>query len=167
MIKSTSESIETQIQEAAKDTQTEKMKEFQAFKTQLGVLASRLDFMYKQLASNLLPSLLKAHDSSGTCLNKSQFSGEDLKLFDVVFCRKTFDKTKNFRSSIFTVVYISKDKKSILITRPKPQIMRKSKYPNSTIATPDHYYKKAHLNMEYMSRDICSLNFICHGDDTS
>ena len=166
MIKSTSESIETQIQEAAKDTQTEKLKEFQAFKTELRVLASRLDFMYKQLTINILPSLLKAHDSSGTCLNKSQFSGEDLKLYDVVFCEKTFEKTKNFRSSIFSVVYISQDKKSIFITRPKPQIMRKSKYPNSTIATPGCHYKKAHLNMEFMSRDVRSLNFICHGDDT-
>ena len=97
MIKSTSESIETQIQKAAKDTPTEKMVEFQAFKSQLGVLASRLDFMYKQLASNLLPSLLKAHDSSGNCLNKSQFLGEDLQLYDVVFCEKSFEKTKNFR----------------------------------------------------------------------
>ena len=84
----------------------------------------------------------------------------------MVFCEKTFEKTKNFRSSIFTVVYISKDKKSLLIARPKPQIMRKSKYPNSTVATPDRYYKRAHLNMEFMSRDVRSLNFICHGDNT-
>ena len=141
MIKSTSESIETQIQEAAKDTQTEKLKEFQAFKTQLGVLASRHDLMYKQLAT-YLPSLLRAYDSSGTCLNRSQFSGDDLRLYDVVFCEKTFEKTKNFRSSIFSVVYISQDKKLILIARPKPQIMRKSKYPDSTVATPDCHYKK-------------------------
>ena len=73
--------------------------------------------MYKQLALNLLPSLLKAHDISGNCLDKSQFSGKDLKLYDVVSCEKTFEKTKNFRSSIFTVVYISKDKKSLLIAR--------------------------------------------------
>ena len=84
----------------------------------------------------------------------------------MVFSEKTFEKTKNFRSSIFSVVYISQDKKSILIARPKPQIMRKSKYPDYAVATPDHHYKKAHLNMEYMSRDVCSLNFICHGDDT-
>ena len=64
------------------------------------------------------------------------------------------------------VVTHSKDKKSILIARPKPQIMRKSKYPNSTIATPDHHYTNAHLNMEFMSRDVWSLNFICHGSDT-
>ena len=115
MIKSTSESIETQIKEATEDTQTEKLKEFQAFKTQLGVLASRLDLVYKQLATNLLPSLLKAYDSSGTCLNKSQFSGDDLQLYDVVFCEKTFKNTRNFRTSIFSVVYVSKDKKLILI----------------------------------------------------
>ena len=46
IIKSTSESIEEQIQEAAQDTDTELMKEFQTFKSQLGALASRLDFMY-------------------------------------------------------------------------------------------------------------------------
>ena len=118
------------------------------------------------MATYLLPSLLKAYDSAGTFLNQSQFSGEDLLLNDVVFCTKTFEKTKNFRSSIFTVVYISKDKKSLLIARPKPQIMRKSKYPNSKVATPDKYYKKAHLNLEFLSRDMRSLNFICHGDNT-
>ena len=80
--------------------------------------------------------------------------------------KKLLKRQKNFRSSIFTVVYISKDKKSLLIARPKPQIMRKSKYPNSTVATPDRYYKRAHLNMEFMSRDVRSLNFICHGDNT-
>ena len=64
------------------------------------------------------------------------------------------------------MVYISQDKKLILIARPKPQIMRKSKYPDSTVATPDRHYKKAHLNMEFMPRGVRSLNFICHGDDT-
>ena len=64
------------------------------------------------------------------------------------------------------MVYISKDKKSLLIARPKPQILRKSKYPDSKIASPDKYYTKAHLNLEYISRDVCSLNFICPGDDT-
>ena len=166
LIRSTSESIENQIQEAVRDTHTEKIREFQAFKTQLGELASRLDLVYKQLATYLLPSLLKAYDSAGTCLNQSQFSGDDLQLHDVVFCEKTFEKTKNFRSSIFTVVYISKDRKSLLIARPKPQIMKKSKYLNYKVATPDRYYKKAHLNMEFMSRDIRSLNFICHEDNT-
>ena len=59
------------------------------------VLASRLDLVYKQLATSLLPSLLKAYDSAGTCLNQSQFSGDDLQLHDVVFCEKTFEKQKN------------------------------------------------------------------------
>ena len=42
----------------------------------------------------------------------------------------------------------------------------KSKYPNSKVAEPDRYYTKAHLHLEYISRDIRSLNFICHGDNT-
>ena len=75
-------------------------------------------------------------------------------------------KTKNWRSSLYSVVYISKDKKSLLIAKPKPQILRKSKYPNSKVAEPDRYYTKAHLHLEYISRDIRSLNFICHGDNT-
>ena len=78
----------------------------------------------------------------------------------------TFEKTKNVWSSLFSVIYISKDKKSLLIGRPKPQILRKSKYPNSTVSKPDNYYKKAHLHLEYVSRDVRSLNFICRGDDT-
>ena len=44
--------------------------------------------------------------------------------------------------------------------------MRKSKYPDSKVAIPDKYYKKAHLNLEFLSRDVRSLNFICHGDNT-
>ena len=44
--------------------------------------------------------------------------------------------------------------------------MRKSKYPNSKVATPDRYYKKAHPNIEFMSKDVRSLSFICHGDNT-
>ena len=47
LIRSTTESIEKQIQEAAMDTQTERMKEFQTFNSQLGILVSRLYFMYK------------------------------------------------------------------------------------------------------------------------
>ena len=85
LIKSKSESIEQQIQEAALDANTDRMKEFQTFESQLGTLASRLDIMYKTLASNLLPTLLRAHDEAGNSLNKFQFSGEDLCLYDVVF----------------------------------------------------------------------------------
>ena len=123
-------------------------------------------FIYKILASNILPTLLKAHDDAGNSLNKFQHCGEDLQLWDVVFDEKTFEKTKNVRSSLFSVIYISKDKKSLLIGRPKPQILRKSKYPNSKVAEPDRYYTKAHLHLEYISRDIRSLNFICHRDNT-
>ena len=79
---------------------------------------------------------------------------------------KRLKKNKNVWSSLFSVIYISKDKKSLLIGRPKPQILRKSKYPNSTVSKPDNYYKKAHLHLEYISRDVRSLNFICRGDDT-
>ena len=67
---------------------------------------------------------------------------------------------------MFSVIYISKDKKSLLIGRPKPQILRKSKYPNRTVSKPDNYYKKANLHLEYISRDVRSLNFICRGDET-
>ena len=73
------------------------MKEFKTFKEKLGVLASNLDFMYKILASNLLPTLLKAHDDAGNSLNKFQYCGDDLWPFDVVFDEKTFEKTKNVR----------------------------------------------------------------------
>ena len=45
LIKSISESIQQYIQEAALDAKTDRMKEFQSFKPQLGILASRLDFM--------------------------------------------------------------------------------------------------------------------------
>ena len=34
------------------------------------------------------------------------------------------------------------------------------------MSKPDNYYKKAHLHLEYVSRDVRSLNFICHEDDT-
>ena len=108
---------------------------------------------------------MKAHDEAGNSLNKFQHCGEDIKPYDVVFDENTFEKTKNLRSSLYSVVYISKDKKSLLIAKPKPQILRKSKYPNSKVAEPDIYYTKAHLHLEYISRDIRSLNFICHGDN--
>ena len=166
IIKNTKDSIEDQIKDALLDSQVDRMNEFKTFKEKLGVLASNLDFMYKIMATNLLPTLLKAHDDAGNSLNKFQHCGEDLQLWDVVFDEKTFEKTKNVRSSLYSVIYISKDKKSLLIGRPKPHILRKSKYPNATVAKPDNYYKKAHLHLEYVSRDVRSLNFICRGDDT-
>ena len=35
------------------------------------------------------------------------------------------------------------------------------------MSEPDNYYKQAHLHLEYISRDVRSLNFICCGDDTN
>ena len=68
--------IEQQIEDADINSKVDKINELQTFKNQLGKLASRLDYMYQALASNCLPSLLKAHDKSGNELNRSQFSGE-------------------------------------------------------------------------------------------
>ena len=103
--------------------------------------------MYQALASNLLPSLLKGHDKSRSELNSSHFLGEELRLYDVVFDEKTFKTTKNIRASIYTIVYISKDKKSILIYKPKTHILSKSLYPNSKVAQPDLKYTKANLHL--------------------
>ena len=80
--------------------------------------------------------------------------------------RKLLRKQKNLRSSLYSVIYISKDKESLLIGRPKPEIMSKSKYLDSKVAKPDRYNKSAHLHLEYISRDVRSLNFICYGDST-
>ena len=63
IIKSITNLIEEQINEAILDSKVDRMKEFQTFQRKLGTLASNLDFMYKVLASNLLPTLLKAHDA--------------------------------------------------------------------------------------------------------
>ena len=123
IIKNTKDSIEEQIKDAVLDSKIDRMKEFKTFKERLGVLASNLDFMYKVLATNLLPTLLRAHDDAGNSLNRFQHCGEDLQLWDVVFDEKTFEKTKNVRSCLFNVIYISKDKKSLLIGHPKPEII--------------------------------------------
>ena len=96
IIKNTKDSIEDQIKDAVLDSKIDRMKEFKTFKEKLGVLASNLDFMYKVLAANLLPTLLRAHDDSGNSLNRFQHCGEDLQLWDVVFDEKTFEKTKMY-----------------------------------------------------------------------
>ena len=102
IIKSTRNSIEEQIEDAVLDSKLDRMKEFKTFKSQLGTLASNLDVMYKTLASNLLPTLLKAHDEARNSLNKFQHCGEEIKPYDVVFDEKTFEKTKNL--SLYSVV---------------------------------------------------------------
>ena len=57
-------------------------------------------------------------------------------------------------------------KKALLTLKPIPQILCKSKYPDSKISKPDNYYTKANLYLEYICQDIRSLNFICHGNNT-
>ena len=47
IIKSTSNSIEEQIEDAVLDSKIDRMKEFKTFTSQLGILASILDVMYK------------------------------------------------------------------------------------------------------------------------
>ena len=46
-------------------------------------------------------------------------------------------------------------------------IIRKSKYPNSKIATTNRYYTKANLHLEFICHDTRYLNFICHGSEAS
>ena len=54
----------------------------------------------------------------------------------------------------------------MLIAKPCTHILKQSKYPNQSIATPDVFYTKANLHMEFISRDIRHLYFICHGENT-
>ena len=115
-------------------------------------MAARINRTYQLLASNLVPSLLRAHDSSGSELNKIQFDANDLQIYDIVFDQNTYLKTGNLRSSLYSVMYISKDKKSLLIAKRKTHILKKSKYPNSKIAATDNFYTSANLHMEYIGR---------------
>ena len=64
-------------------------------------------------------------------------------------------------------MYISEDCKCVLIAKPQTHILRKSKYPNSKIATMDRYYTKGNLHLEFMCHDTRHLNFICHGSEAS
>ena len=88
------------------------------------------------------------------------------KCIYVVFDQNTYLKTGNLRSSLYSVVYISKDKKSLLVAKPKTHILKLSKYPNEKSASVDNYYSSANLHMEFVSRDVRMLNFICRGNDT-
>ena len=71
------------------------MAELQTFRGELGILASRLNRIYQLLASNLIPSLLRAHDSSESELNKIQYNADDLQVYDIVFDQNTYLKTGN------------------------------------------------------------------------
>ena len=130
-------------------------------------MAVQIDTIYQILSVNLLPSLLKAHDKSGNELNKMMFNSEKLRKFDCVFDPKTYEKTGNLRTSLYTVMYISENHKSVLIAKPQTHILRKSKYLNSNIATTDRFYTQANLHLEYLARDTRHINFICHGSDAS
>ena len=59
--------------------------------------------MYKVLAANLLPTLLKAHDDSENSLNRFQHCGEDLQLWDVVFDEKTIENKTKIYSQVCSV----------------------------------------------------------------
>ena len=133
LVRNAEESIEQQIATGVSDPKEEKIAELKAYKGELGILAARINRTYQLLASNLVPSLLKAHDSSGSELNKIQFDANDLQIYDIVFDQNTYLKTGNLRSSLYSVMYISKDKKSLLIAKPRTHILKKSKYPNSKL----------------------------------
>ena len=64
-------------------------------------------------------------------------------------------------------MYISNYHKSVLIAKPQTHVLRKSKYPNSKVATTDRYYNQANLHLEFICRDTRHLNFICHGGEAS
>ena len=70
IVKSIKKSIDQQIENTILDSKEDRMKEQHTFKNQLGALASILDSMYQILASNLMSSLLRAHDESGKESNR-------------------------------------------------------------------------------------------------
>ena len=81
--------------------------------------------------------------------------------------RRHIKKTGNLRASLYTVMYVSKDHKSVLIAKLQTHILRKSKYSNSKTSSTDRYYNQANLHLKYMCRDTRHLNFICHGSEAS
>ena len=90
-------------------------------------MAIQIDTIYQILSINLLPSLLKAHDKSGNELNKIMFNSENLKKFDIVFDPNPYEKSDNLLASLYTVMYISEDHKSILIAKPQTYILPKGR----------------------------------------
>ena len=130
-------------------------------------MAIQIDTIYQILSINLLPSLLKSHNKSGNELKKFMFNSENLRKFDVIFNLRTYETYGNLCASLYTIMYILEDHKSVLIAKPQTHILHKSKYPNSKEATTDRYYTKANLNLEFICRDTRHLNFICHGSEGS
>ena len=100
-------------------------------------------------------------------LHKNMFNSERLKKYDCVFDPDTYTKKGNVRASLYMIMYVSRDHKSVLIAKAQTHILRKSKYPNSESPTTDRYYNQANLHLKYLCHDTRHLNFICQGDDTS
>ena len=95
------------------------------------------------------------------------FNSEQLKKYDCVFDPETYKKTGNVHASIYSIMYVSKDHKSVLIAKPQTHILRKSKYPNAKSSTVDKHYKSATQHLKFLCRDSRHLNFICHGKNAS
>ena len=100
-------------------------------------------------------------------MNKFIFNSENLKKFDAIFDPRTYEKYGNLHASLYAVMYISEDRKSVLIAKPQTHILRKSKYLNSKIATTERYYTKANLHLQFMCCDTRHINFICHGSEAT
>ena len=130
-------------------------------------MAVQIDTIYQILSINLLPSLLKSHDKSGNELNKNMFNRENLQKFDCVFDPKTYGKTGNLCASLYMVMYISNNHKSVLIAKPQTHILHKSKYPNLKTSTIDRYHTQANLHLEFICHDTRHLNLICHSGEAS
>merc|ERR1712240_664619 len=148
------EDLETQIKTVIKEqNEPSQVKDIEQFKRDLGIMALQVDKIYQILSVNLLPSLLKCHVKSGNELHKNMFNSKNLQKYDCVFDPETYKKTGNVRASLYTIMYISKDHKSVLIAKPQTHILRKSKYPNLESPTTDRYYKSANLHLKYLCCD--------------
>ena len=151
------EDLETQIKTVIKEqNDSSQVKDIEQFKCDLGIMALQVDKIYQILSVNLLPSLLKCHDKSGNELHKNMFNSKNLQKYDCVFDPETYKKTGYIRASLYTIMYISKDHKSVLIAKPQTNNLCQSKYPNSKSSSTDRYYNQANLHLKYMCRDTAS-----------
>ena len=135
------------------------------YKKALSTMATRINKTYETLSVNLLPKLLRSYGRSGIELNRNQFNSDHLKLGDIVFDPITYTKSGDIRASIFRVIHMSENNKSLVIARPKLEYIRKSKYPNKSESSVDSDYTRGAKDCIIVSRDARHLNFICHGPD--
>ena len=135
------------------------------YKKALSTMATRINETYETLSVNLLPKLLRSYGAGGEELNRTQFNTDYLKLGDIVFDSITYTKSGDVRASIFRIIHMSDDNKSLVIARPKMEYIRKSKYPNKHESMVDSNYTRGAKDCIYVSRDARHLNFICHGPD--